>query len=57
MTGRTYEERVNRAKGRDFIYRVKSLLRINKKRPERYANVCRHGYASINPSLTVVNKE
>ena len=51
MTGYTLEERVNRAKRRGFIYRIKSLLRLNKSKPIYYANVRRHGQARVNPKL------
>ena len=51
MTGLTYEERTQRAKRRGFFNRIKSLFRINKPKPTRFANVRRHGEARVNPAL------
>ena len=51
MTGRAYEERVKRAKKQGIVSMIKKVLRINKPRPTRFANVRRHGNAPINPRL------
>ena len=50
-TGLTYEERVQRAKRRGFFNRIKSIFRLNKPAPTKYANIRRHGEARDNPAL------
>ena len=56
MTGRTFEERRQRAEKFSIVKTVKRILRFNKGTPKLYANVRRHGNASINPRLLVVEE-
>jgi len=57
MTGRTFEERRQRAEKFSIVKTVKRILRLNKEPPKLYANVRRHGRASVNPRLIVVEEQ
>ena len=53
MTGKTYEERKRRGErtGSRLWRFVTSLRRLNKEPPRLFANVRRHGRATLNPKL------
>ena len=49
MTGKSYEERVRLAEKVGVLKRFRR--RLNRNAPRRFANVRRHGNASVNPRL------